>query len=74
MPPKAGKRPSAGGGGAGKKAKKGTSDLPAISPDNLRLPHMALFDQWLFFGEIMELGCPKKQPPKYEQLCFLIFS
>ena len=48
MPPKGAKRTSAGGGGSTKKPKKGTSDLPAISPDNLRLPHMALFDKWLF--------------------------
>ena len=73
MPPK-GKRPSGGGGGASnKKSKKATTELPAISPDNLRLPHMAIFDEWLFFGEIMKLGCQKRNSQNLIAI-FLVLS
>lgn len=62
MPPKGSKRNSSGGGGsASKKAKTGGGpDLPSVPPAALKLPHMALFDDWLILWPIRKPICCKR--------------
>ena len=43
MPPKGSKRPSAGGGGNAKAKAK-----PGIPADAQKLPHMLIFEEWLY--------------------------
>ena len=47
------KRKSGGAQPAKAKASKKDSGLPAVQPDALRLPHLKLFNTWVYLGHLL---------------------